>query len=67
MPQPLHNFWKRRQYTDGKGYDISHWKESRTFWIAEQENLLISDNQTALYHNADSSYRKILSNNAWGI
>ena len=52
---------------NGKGYDISHWKESRTFWIAEQENLLISDNQTALYHNADSSYRKILSNNAWGI
>lgn len=50
---------------DGVAYDIAAWKQSKTFWISEQENCLITDNQTDLYQAADASYRKYLRTIAW--
>jgi len=49
----------------GKAYDISQWKSSSTFWIDEQENLIISDNRTLDYTQADSRLRKTFENLAW--
>lgn len=49
-----------------KAYEIGEWKNSRIFWTDNQEDLLISDNQTRYYDNADSVVRKYLSNIAWG-
>ena len=52
---------------NGKRYSPQQWKESNTFWIGEQENLLISDNQTELYDKAELYYKKYLSFIAWGV
>lgn len=52
---------------DGTTYDMSRFEESRTFWTGEQENLLVSDNQTEMYKNADSSYRSHLNEIAWHL
>ena len=51
---------------DGIGYDKEHWDSSNTFWISEQENLLISDNQTRAYVNGDSEKKSYFSRIAWG-
>jgi hypothetical protein len=29
---------------DGKCYKLEDWLRSRTFWLGEQENLLVADN-----------------------
>ena len=52
---------------DGNGYDIPSWKDAKIFWSSEQENLLMSDNQTRKYQDADSETRKNLAYAAWGI
>ncbi len=52
---------------DGKTYEPGEWKESKTFWISEQENLLISDNQTDLFASSSSIAKKELSMKAWGV
>jgi hypothetical protein len=51
---------------DMKCYTPDQWKLSNTFWINDQDNLLISDNQTQLYEEADTDYKKYLTRNAWG-
>ncbi len=49
----------------GKVYDISEWKTSSTFWIDRQANLLIGDNRTNDYAEADTAFRRDLENHAW--
>lgn len=51
---------------NGKGYEMLQWNKSRTFWQAEQENLLVSDNQTRDYQQGNVKRRKRLSSAAWG-
>jgi hypothetical protein len=50
----------------GNSYEIDKWKESHTFWNGDQENLLVSDNQTDLYQKANNDYKQTLRQNAWG-
>ncbi len=52
---------------DGRAYDIPLWKEAKTFWHFEQENLLVSDNQTRKYQEADEETKKRLTYAAWGF
>ncbi|MBC7490418.1 MAG: hypothetical protein H7240_11080 [Glaciimonas sp.] len=52
---------------DGVGYRMKFWNKSKTFWQADQENLLVADNQTRSYQNAAMEQRRFLSFMAWGI
>ena len=51
---------------DGRGFFPDEWSTSETFRQGEQENLLVADNQTRIYTDADNSERIILSRFAWG-
>jgi hypothetical protein len=51
---------------DGEAYEPERWHLSNTFRQSRQENLLISDNQTADYEAADPARRSELSREAWG-
>ncbi len=51
----------------GKGFEMTKWPESKTFWLSEQEGLLVSDNQTRKYQEADWKTRKRLTYSAWGL
>lgn len=51
---------------NGKTYEPAEWKNSYTFWIGEQENLLVSDNQTRIYENASREEKNQMSYLAWG-
>jgi len=51
----------------GTSYSIEEWPLSKTFWIAEQENLLISDNQTRKYDIAEPNEKALLKKIAWNI
>lgn len=51
---------------NGRGYEMKEWRESRTFWLFEQENLLVADNQTRDYQEGSSERRHYLSDFAWG-
>jgi hypothetical protein len=51
---------------DGRGYLPAEWPESRTFRSGSQENLLIADNRTAQYAQADAPMRALLRTLAWG-
>ena len=51
----------------GKPYEKEKWAESSTYWIGEQNNLLVSDNQTRIYQAADSEKRKLMTKLAWGV
>jgi hypothetical protein len=50
---------------NGKIYGISEWKSSSTFWINEQANLIIADNRTSDYAQADRGLQQRLENLAW--
>ena len=50
---------------DGRGYEPADWPHARTFWIAQQENLLVSDNRTRAYQEGDSVLREQLAFRAW--
>ena len=50
---------------NGVIYEMDDWKDSETFWIAQQANLLISDNQTRRYEVADARGRRVYSWFAW--
>lgn len=50
----------------GKTYDRRNWASSATFWIREQENLLIADNQTMLYERATAEEKSTMTKLAWG-
>ena len=50
---------------DGNEYEAPEWPEARTFWIREQENLLVADNQTRAYALGSSTLRDRLAYYAW--
>lgn len=51
----------------GKLYEPREWISSRTFWIGDQECLIVSDNQTSIYQEANSTEKKSMTKLAWGI
>jgi hypothetical protein len=51
---------------DGSRHGHENWPQSHTFWQADQEELLIADNQTRLYANGGLERRRLLSAYAWG-
>ena len=51
---------------DGKAYEKEDWWKSNTFWQGDQENLLVSDNQTRTYAEGKLSEKKYSSHSAWG-
>ncbi len=50
----------------GRTYPPDKWPESKTFWVENQENLMVQDNQTGLYRDANKYERKRLQELAWG-
>jgi hypothetical protein len=52
---------------NGRVYAIPDWYGSETFWTGNQENLLISDNQTERFKKAGKPERRMLTFRAWGI
>ena len=50
----------------GNTHEPENWCQAKTFWISNQENLLIHDNQTLRYETGDEQVRKELSFWAWG-
>jgi hypothetical protein len=51
---------------NGNTYPPAEWKESDTFWIKDQENLLVADNQTNSYSIASLNEKQEMTNLAWG-
>ena len=51
---------------DGEAYEKQRWHESNTFWQAQQENLVVEDNQSRDYRDGDGGRRLFLSLLAWG-
>ena len=51
---------------DGRAYDRDGWRDSRTFRAGEQGNLLVEDNQTRHYDEAQGRLRRKLDQMAWG-
>jgi hypothetical protein len=52
---------------DGRGYRVEDWYESRTYKRGDQENLLISDNQTRSFDQSDPDMRRSLIQMVWGV
>lgn len=50
---------------DGRAYPKEQWPEAKTFWIEEQQNLLVSDNQTRAYAEGIPVVREELAFHAW--
>lgn len=51
---------------DGRSYEPSRWPASGTFRSGTQANLLVGDNRTAQYRDADPALRRRLARMAWG-
>ncbi|HEX8180977.1 MAG TPA: hypothetical protein VF525_15630 [Pyrinomonadaceae bacterium] len=51
---------------DGQAYAPAHWRASRTFRGGEQTNLLVADNRTRQYAQADPATKRALAQQAWG-
>ncbi len=51
---------------DGEAYPRERWNESQTFRSGNQENLLVADNRTLEYAEADEATRLWLAELAWG-
>lgn len=51
---------------DGRLYRESDWMESQTFRFCEQGNLIVADNHTRAYQEADATERGRLTRLAWG-
>jgi hypothetical protein len=51
---------------NGEAYEKEDWPLAKTFWQSRQENLLVADNQTDAYENANVEGRIDLSRQAWG-
>lgn len=49
----------------GRAYKIPEWPQSRIFWNASQEDLLISDNRTREYDDASAEEKKLFMQLAW--
>jgi hypothetical protein len=52
---------------DGYGYKPGEWYASRTFRSSDQENLLVADNRTRQYQEADAGTKVFLRKLAWGV
>jgi hypothetical protein len=50
----------------GAQFEVQDWPESETFWQGGQGGLLVADNQTQTYEQADAERRRLLSTYAWG-
>jgi hypothetical protein len=50
---------------DGNEYEAPEWPAAKTFWIREQENLLVADNQTRAYALGSNALRDRLAYYAW--
>jgi hypothetical protein len=50
---------------DGVAYPRGQAKQSNTYMINAQENLLISDKQTDMYLNSDPEKKAELTQHAW--
>ncbi len=50
----------------GQAFESPEWPDSKTFWQAGQEGLLVADNQTETYQSADAARRLLLAQYAWG-
>lgn len=50
---------------DGTTYRKEEWHLSDTFWQADQQNLLVADNQTRHYAEGGRQVRSLLSRMAW--
>lgn len=50
---------------DGTTYPKEDWHMSNTFWQADQQNLLVADNQTRHYAEGSPQVRSLLSRMAW--
>lgn len=51
---------------DGEVFERQRWPNSGTFWQEKQGNLLVADNQTRKYDEADPEERETLTLAAWG-
>jgi hypothetical protein len=51
---------------DGAAYEKERWRESHTFRSGEQRNLLIADNRTRQYAEADAAAKSFLERCTWG-
>jgi hypothetical protein len=51
---------------DGLTYDVPDWASSGVFWQRGQENVLLEDNQTRAYRDADIDLRRYYATFAWG-
>jgi hypothetical protein len=51
---------------DGRGYPQKDWPQSKTFRSGDQGNLLVADNRTRQYAEADEELRQYLRELAWG-
>lgn len=51
---------------DGRSYEASDWPTSRTFRSGAQQNLLVEDNQTAVYLTVAPWVRRRLRRDSWG-
>jgi hypothetical protein len=51
---------------DGRAYDVPEWAKSGVFWQRGQENILLEDNQTRSYRDADLDLRTFFATLAWG-
>ena len=52
---------------DGGVYDPETWIKGGTFRVPGQPNLLVSDNQTRYYQQANNLLKRRLENAAWGV
>jgi hypothetical protein len=52
---------------DGRAYARDEWRESGTFRVDDQSNLLVADNRTDQFASADPATRKRLEELAWGV
>ena len=51
---------------DGNTCTIDKMHTSKTFWLQQQQNLMVADNQTEIYANALPQQKMIMSKKAWG-
>ena len=51
---------------DGVAYPAERWRESATFRSGAQRNLLVADNRTLQYEQADAAFKATLEQMAWG-
>jgi hypothetical protein len=51
---------------NGIAYDVADWPDSGTFRLGRQENLLVADNQTALWETFNEEVRATFALMTWG-